>query len=222
METELTHKQWLDNEYSLWIKALQESTIDNFKEHSQVIRMLGEIDIDLFPAYYNMLPNYDLFKQIDNIGRINHRDISGTCLRMIYYAKTVLDLNPTSIAEIGGGVGQFYAILKALGYEGDYYIYDLPEVEMFQNKYLRIVRERTGLVLPQKQLDKYDLCVSFYALGEFDDEWKAWYIDNVLSICKHGFVIWNPHSSATPEVPFNCTVRDEYPLTSEGNKQLTW
>lgn len=216
------HKIWLDNEYSLWIKALQESTIDNFKEHPQVQRMLSEVDIDLFPAYYNMLPNYDLFKRIDNIGRVNYRDISGTCLRMIYYAKTVLDLNPASIAEIGGGVGQFYAILKALGYEGDYYIYDLPEVEMFQNKYLRIVRERTGLFLPQKQLDKYDLCVSFYALGEFDDEWKAWYIENVLSKCERGFIIWNPHSSATPEVPFKCKIEDEYPLTGEGNKQLTW
>lgn len=220
----MDHKQWLDNEYSLWIKALQESTIDNFKEHPQVKRMLGEVDGEIFQKEMTSptLEQYELLKQIDKIGRASCDTLTGISIRMLYYARKVLELNPTSIAEIGGGVGQFYAILKALGYGGDYYIYDLPEVEMFQNKYLRTVRERTGLVLPQKQLDKYDLCVSFYALGEFDDEWKAWYIENVLSKCKNGFVIWNSHSGASSEIPFKCKIEDEYPLTSEGNKQLTW
>lgn len=220
----MNHKQWLDNEYSKWVKALQESTVHNFKEHPMVKRMLGEISDDMFykEMYSPGFKEFELLQTIDKIGRSSLEPLTGVCLRMLYYARIIIELNPISIAEIGGGVGQFYAILRALGYKGTYYIYDLPEVELFQNDYLKEVSKQTGLNTTQKQSEAYDLCVSFYALGEFDDEWKAWYIENILSRCKRGFVIWNPHSSATVDVPFKCTITDEYPQTGENNKQLTW
>lgn len=40
----MEYKEWVDNEYQLWVKAIQESTVHNFKEHPQVKRMLGEVD----------------------------------------------------------------------------------------------------------------------------------------------------------------------------------
>ena len=121
-----THKQWLDNEYSMWVDALQESTVHNFKEHEMVKRMLSE-DIK-FPAGKRpnlSLETLELVTRIDQIGR-SSTDITDVCWRMLYYANLVLRREPISLVEIGGGIGEFYALIRALGYKGDYFIYDLP------------------------------------------------------------------------------------------------
>lgn len=217
------HKEWLDNEYRKWIEALQGSTVHNFKEHAMVKRMLGEID---WPDQFKFVLSageYELMCNIDNIGREQAGQLSGTAWRMLYYARQVMLRRPFSIVEIGGGVGEFYAILRALGYMGRYFIFDLPDVKLFQAAYLSEVERQTGLELPFYQYPKsYDFCVSFYALGEFDDELKSWYIDQVVKKCPHGFIVWNPHSGASAEVNFPCEIMDEYPLLKPGNKQLEW
>ncbi len=219
----MNHKDWLDNEYNLWIEALQSSTVDNFKEHPQVKRMLGKVDPNLY------LTSVDLPESIAEIDQIgfgyNRRGlISGACLRMVYYALKILEINPKSIVEIGGGVGEFYAILRALGYKGQYYIYDLPEVRIFQRKYLHKVNLLTGLNTEQV-FNTYGFCVSFYALGEFDNELKNFYITEVINYCEHGFIIWNPHSGASNDysaINHKLEVKQENPLTLEGNLEITW
>lgn len=195
------HKQWLDNEYSLWVKALRESTVHNFNEHPMVKRMLGETNKGM---WRNICDPIDLdtgetIQTIDAIGSEQYGDISGTCWRMIYYAQQTLKRNPSSICEIGGGVGQFYAILRALGYKGYYYIYDLPEVEKFQESYLREVKQQTGLNVIQSYMEGYDLFTSFYALGEFDDSTKQCHIP-LINACNHGYVVWNAHSGASDDL----------------------
>ena len=185
-----------------------------------VKRMLGEIE---WPREFILelrVEEYRLVQIIDEIGRSRKGGITDVCWRMVYYAKQVLERHPISIVEIGGGVGQFYAVMRALGYTGDYYISDLPSVMLFQNAYLRAVHYETGL--HTSQVLHFDFCVSFYALGEFDDELKEWYMEMVVSKCPHGFALWNPHSGASAEVPFECTIKDEYPLLNPGNKQLEW
>ncbi len=219
----MNHKDWLDNEYKLWVEALQTSTVYNFKEHRQVKRMLGEVDGNLFFIGFLNKDLYNTLVEIDNIGRLHSYYLSGACIRMVYYAQKVLKSNPKSICEIGGGVGQFYAVLRALGYEGRYYIYDLPEVKKFQKKYLQEVENMTGLKLPLVK-SNYEMCLSFYALGEFDDATKEWYIENVVNKCEHGFVVWSAHSGASNEVNFkhNLIIRPEKPLTLENNLQIRW
>lgn len=212
-----SRSHWLANEYRKWVAALLSSTVHNFKDHPMVQRMLGEIR---WPEPVPQGIDIELLTKIDNIGRSQASGISGIVLRMIHYAQKVLERDPPSIIEIGGGVGQFYASLRALGYQGEYYIADLPEVQAFQRRYLQEVEWQTGLRLPQTL--HYDFCVSFYALGEFDDETKAWYIENVVKKCPHGFVIWNPHSGASDVINFPCRVTDESPLLNPGNKQLEW
>jgi SAM-dependent methyltransferase len=215
-----SHADWLENEYRKWVAALKDSSVHNFKEHPMVQRMLGEID---WPLPLPRQVDLELLTRIDNIGRRMPSQISGTALRMIHYAQRVIARQPRSIVEIGGGVGQFYAILRALGYEGRYFIFDLEEVKEFQDRYLDEVERQTGLSLPRFQYPyAYDFCVSFYALGEFDDETKAWYVENVVRKCPHGFVVWNPHSGASDVIDFPCTVTDEQPLLHPGNKQLEW
>jgi hypothetical protein len=219
----MSHKQWLENEYQQWIEALQSSTVHNFKEHPMVKRMLGDFEWPDEFKFVSSAGEYELICKIENVGRERPGLITGTGWRMLYYARQVLLRNPASIVEIGGGVGEFYAILRALGYTGRYFIFDLPEVKAFQADYLAEVERQTGLDLPFYAYPKsYDFCVSFYALGEFDDELKSWYIENVVKKCAHGFIVWNPHSGASAGVDFPCEIKDEYPLLSAGNKQLEW
>lgn len=217
----IRHKQWLDNEYSQWVKALQESTVDNFGDHPMVRRMLGGVDrgmfIELVPLRYLPIEVDKALSTIITLGGY----FSGNVWRMEYYANKVLSQNPTSICEIGGGVGQFYAVLRALGYKGKYFIFDLQEVKEFQRKYLDRVTKLTGLDTSLEYTD-FDYCVSMYALGEFDDELKNWYIENVVKKCPHGLIVWNPHSGASDKITFDCKTEPEYPLTSPGNKLLTW
>ena len=223
----MNHRQWLDNQYQQWVAALKECTVDNFKEHPMVRRMLS-LDMDgkehLKYSISISEEEYANMRAIDFLGT-KHKfptHVSGACNRMIYYAQKVLAANPSHICEIGGGVGQFYAVLRALGYKGKYWIYDIPEVKDFQYQYLEEVMKRTNLRLWQDMQGKFDYCVSFYALGEFDDETKQQYIDNVVKQCPHGLVLWNPHSGASDQITWDCKIEDENPLTSPGNKMLTW
>lgn len=220
---QFNHKKWLDNEYRKWIEALQASTVHNFKEHPMVQRMLGSVNMELFSKAMKPLEQHelDLAIKIDSIG-YDIPTFTGTAMRMIYYARQVIERDPKSIVEIGGGAGEFYAILRMLGYKGTYMIMDLPEVQAFQASYLAEVSKQTELNLPLTPREEYDFCVSFYALGEFDDELKKYYVENVINKCRHGLVLWNPHSGSSAQIPFECTVTDEYPLTYPGNKQLSW
>jgi len=202
--TELTHKQWLDNEYSEWVKALKESTVHNFKEHPGVRRMLS-LDLDRL-VFWDQVERWangdmklvDTIAKIDLIGYEKLPTIlpTGIGFRNIYYATEVLKLNPSSICEIGGGVGQFYATLRALGFEGNYMIKDIIEVELFQIKYLEEVEKQTGLELPQFEGARVDLLVSFYALGEFDAAKRQRY-EQLIDETPHGYIAWNPHSGAS-------------------------
>lgn len=212
------HKSWLQHEYREWVRALEAATVQNFKSFPMVQRMLGNIEPGLYRDLVTVTP---LIEAIDEVGR-EPGPVSGVGLRMLYYARQVLDRNFSSIVEIGGGVGQFYATLRALGYRGPYYIMDLPEVQSFQRAYLSEVSIRTGLKLPLQSLKKYEACVSFYALGEFDDELKKHYVEEVVKKCRHGFIVWNPHSGASQEIPFECWVTDEFPLNHPDCKQLEW
>jgi SAM-dependent methyltransferase len=215
------YKKWIDHEYREWIKALQESTVHNFKDHPMTKRMLGDFDVSL---YANLVKVNSFIREIDHIGFSNPflGSISGPGIRMLYYARQVLERNYSSILEIGGGVGEFYAILRAIGYRGDYMIVDLPEVMEFQQKYLAEVERRARIRLPLYMRAHYDACLSFFALGEFDDETKAGYIKTFLEKCDHGFVLWNPHSGASREIPFPCRISDQFPMEHPDCKQLEW
>lgn len=194
----MNHKQWLDNEYALWVKALQESTVHNFKKHPMVKRMLGAVDGKYWDSIeIEITPKeQDLLTEISAIGG---KEDWGRSLRYIYYAKEILKLSPSSICEIGGGVGQFYAILRALGYEGTYWIEDLGMVKHFQFMYLHEVSKQTGLNTSQEPTGEKDFLCSFYALGEFDDDKKAYYI-KLCDRFKHGYIAWNPHSGASDDL----------------------
>lgn len=217
------HKLWLDNEYSEWIKALSESTVHNFKEKAAVKRMLS---LDLEGDWFDVIDIPDhLWNKLFKIHLIG-TGVNGALFsviymfRMIYYAQEVLRRNPKSICEIGGGVGQFYAILRALGYEGSYCIMDLTAVQEFQIKYLTEVKRQTGLRCHLTR-NSPEMVVSFYALGEFDDMTKESYSDFINSVGS-GYIAWNPHSQASDDLSmFTNNIKVE-PGIEPGVKIITW
>lgn len=236
------HKSWLDNEYSQWVKALQESTVHNFKEHPMVKRMLGVKNFSLrstdagtaFGEHWHLMckidsigysdeGNSDLMVSKDGIYEDENAD-RGSMLRYIYYANQILKLNPSSICEIGGGVGQFYAILRALGYKGTYKIVDKSEVIQFVNKYLDEVEKQTGLNLNMGADGNMgsEMVVSFYALGEFDDQTKADYFRTIINNTKHGYIAWNAHSGASDDLSLFKHDIKVTPGIEEGIKIIQW
>lgn len=138
------------------MQVLKECSVNNFKEHPVIKQILeGDIKPSLFPSVMHL---QHILLPIDNIGREIIKPVSGACLKMAYNALKILEANPvSSIVEIGGGVGQFYAVLRALGYEGEYGITDPKELQDFQRKYLAEVEEKTGLKLPLVKAVKPDL-----------------------------------------------------------------
>ena len=221
------HKTWLDAEYRDWSEALTIRSLRDFREHPSVLRMMGGIDDGVFdhltPELHPTVWGY--VDAVDSIGFSQAPPTrTGLILRLLFYAINVLERQPPSIIEIGGAVGHFLALLVALGWRGEYTCHDLPAVSKFRETFLGEVEARTGLPTrrPAVTGPPFPFVCSFYALGEFDDETKARYINDVVLKSDHGLVVWNPHSGASPEIGFPCHVEIECPLTGLGNKLLTW
>lgn len=179
---------------------------------------------------------------------INGVKLSGVCLRFIYYANRVLNvidkMDSKRLAEIGAGYGGFYSVMALLAAHRNitidhYTIFDLPEVLNFQSKYLRsFAYNNRPLVdnvsfMHSPDLSKFsnishDYIMSFYALGEFDDATKNSYIENIISNVAQGLIIWNPHSGSDSSLDLlhsyhpSIKVKQEYPLTSINNQEVTW
>lgn len=153
------HKKWLDNEYKLWEAALMEVEFEKFKQHPQVIRMMGLDDYHL--EFVPLIKDWDLpWKELEALDKIGAPmrvtdvagvEISGIGLRFIYYAKKVLDIikdtADANILEIGGGYGGFAATLFLIERSRTpdhwnislYTIYDLPVALQFQQKYFKVI-----------------------------------------------------------------------------------
>lgn len=248
---------WLNNEYALWEQALNEAPFYQFKRNPQVQRMMGLMDehLPFKPLIENLDLPWKQLEAIDQIGsppvqvEVAGVKISGIGMRFIYYANKVLDSvqNMPSIhmAEIGGGYGGFCAIVHILArHRGlsiqEYTIYDLSPVQKFQEKYLKgIIKEYShkgirNLFFPCPIIHFYirgqepNFIMSFYAIGEFDDNRKNDYIESVISKVPAGMIIWNPHSGSSDSLDLlrkhqtNIKVQPEYPLTSPNNLQVTW
>lgn len=219
METQ-KHKQWLTNEYDQWQKALNESTIDNFKQHPAVRRMIG-LDDDhsqFIPLIKDLDLPWEKLQAIDQIGNppvtveINGVKLSGVMLRYIYYANIIIEKfytkQETNILEVGGGYGGFCAALNAISISRkiiikSFSIADLKEVNLFQYEYISRSTiqlyhgiEEIRFASLQGYTGKENFFVSYYSLGEFDKKTKEDYIHNVISKIPHGFIIWNAHSGA--------------------------
>lgn len=83
-----------------------------------------------------------------------------------------------TIIEFGGGYGAMALVAFRMGFNGIYYIYDLPEFSILQQYFLShqpdigtIHWRRNGGAFSQKE---FDLCIAIHSISELDSVVKRW------------------------------------------------
>jgi hypothetical protein len=82
------------------------------------------------------------------------------------------------ILEIGGGYGDMCSVVHDMGFEGQYTIFDFPEIHQLQKYYL----DKNGVtdvkyVTDWEDLEKYDLVIATWSLSEIPLELR----ENIMS-----------------------------------------
>lgn len=101
---------------------------------------------------------------------------SGNLIHQLYHLKQWLDRSGktvdqlSSIVEVGAGYGAMALICHRLGFEGRYYIIDLPELEHIQAYYLgqTIPEARSHIhwLQPSSSVKSCDLFIACHSIGE--------------------------------------------------------
>lgn len=140
--------------------------------------------------------------------------LSPTTLRYVYYSLDILsymkglNLSKIQLVEVGGGYGfqciLFFELAKLFFIDIDkYHIVDLPEANNMQKQYIMACQSHIEPIMDKIEfISFYDIentnfksensfFVSNYALGEFTKEIQNFYVKNIISFMKHGYICWN-------------------------------
>lgn len=165
---------------------------------------------------------------------------SGTTLRYIVFADCMSKLfelpQDCTIVEIGAGFGGQAYILSQLIPFSQYFIYDLPEVELLIEKMmatLEVPHVRCLDAYAELPLETIDLFISNYALTECDRETQLDYFKRVVVKAKRGYILFNDanvydHLSLSEWVELlqengmNPQIHPEPVFSYQGNYLLTW
>mmetsp|Transcript_22947 Transcript_22947/g.51746 ORF Transcript_22947/g.51746 Transcript_22947/m.51746 type:complete len:360 (+) Transcript_22947:58-1137(+) len=153
-------------------------------------------------------------------------------------------LDGCRIAEVGVGYGgQAQCILASCGSIAHYDLFDLPEVEDLAAKYLKETLQGGSATAWRKRPSpekkgggggSYDLFISNYALSELTRALQEKYLEDLASRASSGYVTWNSNihdsdrmtarefANALKTLGKDVVVEAECPLTSHGNKLVTW
>lgn len=113
----------------------------------------------------------------------------------IRYIKTVIDLfrnfgplNGAVIAEIGAGYGGLCKIFHHVFKPSDYFIFDLPEAQALQNKFL----SKFGVIPVNNEYPEHiDLLIAMYSWSELSDELQVEYLERVIMKAKNCYIMLN-------------------------------
>ena len=186
------------------------------------------------------------FRKLDLYGNPVRNEIpgfglfSGTTLRYVLFADHIARLfnlpKDYTVVEIGAGFGgQAYVLSQLLPFS-QYYIYDLPEVEMLIGRMMSTLSISniscldTHLELP---VDSVDLFISNYALSECDRETQLDYFKRVVVKAKRGYMLCNntnifDHLSLTDFIELfqaygiRPIIHPEPVFSYTGNVLITW
>lgn len=152
-------------------------------------------------AQYPLLFNFFReFMKSDNIGsphkhEIGPYEISPTTLR---YIKTLGDLDKffgsldnMIIAEIGGGYGGLCKIIHDVYKPKEYFIYDLPEAQALQGKFLDKFNVPCCFSDMQFETPEIDLLIAMYSWSELSHDLQNEYLTNVISKAKNCYIMLN-------------------------------
>lgn len=150
--------------------------------------------------YPSLLSYFDEFLKSDNIGspykyQIGPYYISPTTLR---YIKTVGDLEKffgpldgMRIAEIGGGYGGLCKIIHDVYKPSKYIIYDIPEVQKLQRKFLENFSVTPIFYDSEFIAPPIDLLIAMYSWSELSHDLQNEYLTNVISKAKSCYIMLN-------------------------------
>lgn len=169
--------------------------------------------------------------------------LSPTTLRYIFVATDLyskFNMNRIKkIVEIGAGYGGQISILNSLDLntQNEYFIFDLPDVQILIKKYLSNMKLSSIRFLDIKEFNKidYDLVISNYAFSELPISLQETYLEKVLMCSKNGYLIMNSGAGnktgrsagklsieyLKERIPY-LEVHPESPLTGPDNYLLIW
>lgn len=208
----------------------------------------GKVYLDLYLSQSKANEaNPEIFKANDKAGRPRRfyyskiGFISPTTLR---YMSVALDIRERTgsdyfprIAEIGGGYGGQANILNLMKAYGNYYIYDLPDVQRLIHEFSsRMPIDNIKLPnLSQGQKKNFDLLISNYAFSELPRMLQIEYLEKVIVRASHGYMLMNSglkNSTGRSDGKLtidelrkfilHLTVSEEFPKTSPDNYLVTW
>lgn len=210
----------------------------------------GQAFADYIVNSDSLLKNIETYRALDGIGNPPLESFEGlgeftsTTLRYVVLADQINKLftlpDQAIIAEIGVGFGgQCYVLSKMNSFQ-QYFLYDLPEVELLVDRVLKTLNVPNTQCLPihvQLPVDTLDLVISNYAFSECDRDMQLYYYENVIKKAKRGYIIynqisedfWNIHSLHVDEFVamlrndgFRPRVFHEFLSTAPGNMLITW
>jgi hypothetical protein len=150
--------------------------------------------------YPHLLESMKEFKGSDTVGGpatflIGPHLISPTTLR---YIKTTGDLEKffgpldgMRIAEIGGGYGGLCKIIHDVFKPSKYIIYDLPEVQKLQSKFLEKFAVKQVFYDSELIAPPIDLLIAMYSWSELSHDLQKEYLTNVISKAKNCYIMLN-------------------------------
>ncbi len=121
--------------------------------------------------------------------------LSPTTVRYVYILhlieKLIGNLTNQTIVEIGAGYGGQCKIIKDVYQVKDYVVYDLPEVQALQKKYLSKFGIECTFKDGIQEIENCDLLISWCAWAELNLETKKDYFDKVISKAKRFLICSN-------------------------------
>jgi hypothetical protein len=201
----------------------------------QYLSLIREEFEDLYKNNKELL--VDLCKRNDEVGKPNKSyffkfcSCSPTNLRYIYQSLLILKYmrdklppfcNGCPVVEIGGGYGGLAFFIHNLCEFFDveiksYIIFDIPEVCLLQEKYLR----HHEVELEEKEnITENSFLISNYAFSELPENIRDTYEKNVIApYCDYGFLSWNacPFYKFIDDETIIWETEPEKPITGNNN-----
>ena len=204
------------------------------KNHgAEYLGLIKQEFCDFYKEHKNALIN--LCRTNDNIGKpikfyyFDFCQCSPTNLRYIYQSLLIIKhihkigLKNLNVIEIGGGYGGLCFFLKNISslYRiniSSYIIYDIPEVEDLQSKYL----EYQDIQLDKKEnIKKQSFLISNYAFSELPKDIRDKYEREIIKpFCGYGFLAWNGCEFYHFIDDKQISIEEEKPQTHSNNKYI--
>jgi len=123
----------------------------------------------------HMEPMFHMFDDIDT----SSQRLNNVAHLWVNKYKTSDIRNYKRIVEIGGGYGDMCSVIHDLGFEGEYVIFDFPEVQAIQKYYLGKQDITPTFITETKQIEPADLVIGTWSISEIPLEQREEVINNL-------------------------------------------